>query len=166
MKERTKSNSYDYDFPSLNQMSDRPMVTPNPQVTERKQADFSIRHPKILVVDDDSEVNRLIATILKGKVDMECFTVEDEFQAMQKILKDDIDLALIDINLPNMNGFDLGIIFRTFWKFEIPIIYMSVDKNHQHVLSALNHPKVIFMAKPFDRSKLVAKIKKMLMLSE
>ena len=88
---------------------------------EKKQAP---RH-KILIVDD-SELNRAILADMLGD-EYDIIEAEDGWQAVEMLQKGiGISLVLLDIVMPNMNGFEvLDIMNKNHWIEDIPLIMIS-----------------------------------------
>ena len=59
--------------------------------------------PRIMIVDDDQDFRRLLQQILEDE-GLDVIWVEDGFQAIQKASVNQIDLILMDIFMPGMNG--------------------------------------------------------------
>ncbi len=61
---------------------------------------------KTMIVDDDSNIRELVIVLLQNK-GFEVCEAADGREALQNITIDNPDLAIIDIMMPNMDGFDL-----------------------------------------------------------
>ncbi len=59
---------------------------------------------KVLIVDDDSELRKVLKAQIRG-LGLECIEAEDGNVAIEKILSETPDLILLDVLMPNMNGF-------------------------------------------------------------
>ncbi len=70
-----------------------------------------INQKKILIVDDDSEVNDLVATMMKG-MGHEPIQVDSAEAALEYLRNQSADLVLVDILLPNMDGWQLARVIR------------------------------------------------------
>ena len=114
---------------------------------------------KVLVVDDE----KLIVKGLKFSLeqdDMEVDTAFDGEEALEKIRANTYDIVLLDIMLPFFNGYH--------WCNEIrkcsnaPIIFLSSASDNMNIVMAMNMGGDDFIAKPFDRTVLVAKVQALL----
>ena len=106
---------------------------------------------KILIVDD-SEMNRAILT------DM----LEDEYQIIEaengieainilKNHKDEISLMLLDIVMPDMDGFDvLKIMNQNNWISDVPVIIISAENSSKQIEWAYDLGVTDFIVRPFD----------------
>ena len=113
---------------------------------EKKQAP---RH-KILIVDD-SELNRAILADMLGD-EYDIIEAEDGWQAVETLQKGiGISLVLLDIVMPNMNGFEvLDIMNKNHWIEDIPVIMISTENGSSHVERAYELGVTDFIGRPFD----------------
>jgi len=115
---------------------------------------------RILVVDDDESIRKVLATILEEEgytVD----TAKNGKEAITKSRKNFYNLALIDIRLPDMEGTRLlATVKDTTPRMRKIIItgYPSV----QNAIEALNRGADAYVLKPFDMEKVIETIKKQL----
>lgn len=89
---------------------------------------FSMKHNKILVVDDIF-INRALLVELAEEINIACIQARDGRQAIDCIeSNDDIDLVLMDIEMPVMNGFETTKYIRdklSFPKNNIPVVAIT-----------------------------------------
>ncbi|RJS77763.1 response regulator [Candidatus Bathyarchaeota archaeon] len=122
------------------------------------------KHARILIVDDDESIGKVLATILED----EGYTVdiaENGEKAIKKSEEEFYNLALIDIRLPDMEGIELLTKVRdTTPKMRKIIItgYPSI----QNAIEAVNRGADAYLVKPFDMDKVLATIKEQLKLQE
>jgi len=122
------------------------------------------KHARILIVDDDESIGKVLATILED----EGYTVdiaENGEKAIKKSEEEFYNLALIDIRLPDMEGIELLTKVRdTTPKMRKIIItgYPSI----QNAIEAVNRGADAYIVKPFDMDKVLATIKEQLKLQE
>lgn len=83
---------------------------------------------KILIVDDDAHIRELINLLLR-KEGFDLYEASDGMQALKVMEKVKIDLAVIDIMMPNMDGWQLCKELREF--SDIPILMLTA-KGKQH----------------------------------
>jgi len=119
---------------------------------------------RILVVDDDESIRKVLAAILKDEghyVD----TAENGKAAIEKTETDFYNLALIDIRLPDMEGTAL----LTKMKDTTPKmrkIIMTGYPSLENALEALNKGAHSYLVKPLDIDKVIAMVKKQLKIQE
>lgn len=113
---------------------------------------------RILVVDDEEAVTSYIQLELEDR-GYTVITENSGYEALQHVMRDEVDVVLTDIAMPDMDGFEL-FTRSTELNDELPIIMMTgfgYDPNHAVVKSrkeGLEH----VMFKPFETDDLVARI--------
>ena len=84
---------------------------------------------KILIVDDDPVIVRLIEALLTDN-SYDVITADDGLDALVKIKTENPDLVLLDVNLPEINGYDICYQLRFNDEFKrIPIILLTKRRN-------------------------------------
>lgn len=115
---------------------------------------------KILVVDDDPTTVKIIAHFLEK----ENFTVSTSLsgsEGLKKAFQEKPDLILLDIMMPDLNGFQfLSIFQKDEQAARIPVIILSSLAEEAEVLRGLETGAIDYMTKPFSPAVLLAKIKK------
>lgn len=107
---------------------------------------------KLLIVEDDRSINELMIRCLSINGHT-CFTAFTGKEALYVIKKNPPDLILLDINLPDTNGFKL------IKKIEkIPIICVTARDEINDRIRGLNHGAEDYIIKPFDFQELVARV--------
>ncbi len=119
--------------------------------------------PKVLIIDDDKDIAELVSLILKKeKIDSEIIT--DSLEVLTKIEegKNNYDLILLDIMMPNISGIELCIKIRD--KVTCPIVFLSAKKELVDKMVGYEIGGDDYITKPFDNTELVLKIKSHLRL--
>lgn len=114
---------------------------------------------RILVVDDDEQICDLLVRYLA----LEGFEVESALdgKAMRKKLtSSEFDLALIDLNLPDVSGFDL--VKELYDSSEIGIIMLTGSDQKVDKIIGLEQGADDYVQKPFDERELLARIRSVL----
>ena len=111
---------------------------------------------KILVVDDDRNICELLKLYLENE-GYSVFVANDGQQAVEMFQAKSPELVLLDIMLPNMDGFDICKEVRQ--KKDIPIIMVSAKKEDISKIRGLGFGADDYMTKPFSPSELVARVK-------
>ncbi|MEH7073120.1 response regulator transcription factor [Neobacillus drentensis] len=114
---------------------------------------------KILIVDDDSNIRELVQLFLK-KEGFETFQAADGVQALQLMGKVKVDLAIIDIMMPNMDGWELCHVLREF--SDIPILMLTAKGETSQKLKGFELGADDYLVKPFDPMELTARVKALL----
>jgi len=115
--------------------------------------------PKILIVDDRPENLFVIEQTIKDmKVDI--VKAENGNEALKATLNHDFALAILDVQMPNMDGYELAEFLRSEEKTKLmPIIFLSaVYSDDLHVFKGYQSGAVDFITKPFDPNVLISKI--------
>lgn len=110
----------------------------------------------ILVVEDDSQIRNFIAYTLKQE-GFECKTASTAQSAMSNLVTEKIDLMLLDLGLPDMDGMEVIDKVRD-WS-EIPIIVVSARDQDREKAAALDAGADDFLTKPFSATELMARIR-------
>ena len=111
---------------------------------------------KILIIEDESNISNLIATILTAN-DYDAMTAHTGSEAITAITSHCPDVILLDLGLPDMDGFDI-LKFVREWS-ACPIIVVSA-RNHEHdKVGALDAGADDYIVKPFGTSELLARIR-------
>lgn len=109
---------------------------------------------KILIVEDDAHIAKMIeATLLMGNYESEiCHRGEE---AVHAILDGDYDLVLLDIMLPEIDGFE---IVKRVQKKGTPIIFLTALQDVADKVKGLRLGAEDYIVKPFEAIELLARI--------
>ena len=110
----------------------------------------------ILIVDDDKDIVNLLKDILEdeGYKTDHCYNGKD---ALYKINNNKYDLIILDVMLPDMDGFELCRKVRD--KITIPIIFLTAKSKNLDKIIGLEIGGDDYITKPFDDSEIVARVK-------
>ncbi len=111
---------------------------------------------KILIVEDDRSIAELERDYLALN-GYECTLVEDGKKGLDMALREDFDLIVLDVMLPNMTGFEFCAKFRE--QKDIPIIIVSAKKEDIDKVRGLGIGADDYVIKPFSPNELVARVK-------
>lgn len=108
---------------------------------------------KILIVEDDYSIHDILKEILKmnGYITYDAYNGSD---ALNIIRQEDINLILLDLMLPDINGEDLIKKVK-----DIPIIIISAKVSSNDKINCLLDGANDYVTKPFDKDELLARIK-------
>lgn len=112
---------------------------------------------KILVVEDDTDINHLICTILK-KQGYEAVAAFSGTEAVLRMEMGSFDLLILDLMLPGMNGEALLHQVRQEKKKEIPVIVLSARASLEDKVQLLTTGADDYMTKPFEPEELLARV--------
>jgi len=121
----------------------------------RHKQESEMNQKKILVVDDDWAVRELIKEFLAlyGHI---AITAENGSQAYEQIRFNQIDIVLLDLDMPKMDGIETVRAIRERHA-EIPIIIISGRPDSKGVQEALDNGANDFLQKPFSPEALMEK---------
>lgn len=118
-----------------------------------------MRNNKILYVDDDQRLCRLIKRYLEhGGYEVVCAFSGDDLEAQLK--SEQFSLLLLDIMLPGKDGFTLAQEIRTV--SDIPIIFLTAKANINDKVSGLEIGADDYITKPFEEKELLARVQSVL----
>ncbi len=118
---------------------------------------------KILVVDDEPNIVALASLYLKGE-GYEVVSAADGLKALQKVADEQPDLVVLDIMLPQMDGWE---VCRQLRKDSmIPIIMLTARTDDVDKIVGLELGADDYMVKPFNPRELVARVKAILRRAE
>jgi two-component system chemotaxis response regulator CheY len=118
---------------------------------------------KFLVVDDFSTMRRIVRGLLK---EMGCNNVEEaeDGQAALHTLKGaKFDFVVSDINMPNMNGFELLKAIKADAALKhIPVLMVTAEARKEDIVLAAQSGAAGYIVKPFTKATLEEKVQKIL----
>ena len=118
--------------------------------------------PKILVVDDSPTIRKFISIALKIK-GYEIISASDGMEALELLPNDKIDLVITDLNMPNIDGFNLIERIRSNENFlNTPIIVMSNLSDSEDIERAMQLGANSYIIKPFDQNNIIKEVAKYL----
>ena len=102
-----------------------------------------------------------VSSILEGEGDYEVHEVENGFDALRALPREDFGLIVTDINMPDVSGIELANYVRKSDKYsKTPVIVISTDASPVDQQRALAAGASAFLAKPFSPEDLLAVIEK------
>jgi len=111
---------------------------------------------RILVVDDDQHLNRLICLFLE-KNGFEVHAAADGLQAMDALDRhDDLGMAIVDLMMPHVDGIELVKQIKAHPRHkELPVIMISASTDEQKVDQSMRSGAGLFLPKPVDFDRLL-----------
>ena len=111
---------------------------------------------KILIVEDDLEISKLLADFLQGN-GYEVLCQYDGLHVLDCIQEHQIDLILLDIMLPYRSGDTILADIRKF--STVPVIVISAKETTQNKIDLLRLGADDYITKPFDMEEVLAELK-------
>ncbi len=112
---------------------------------------------RILIVEDHETVAENIRKFLA----MQQYSVDvarDGREGLEKAMTQEIDLLILDINLPGLDGFSLCRMLRESGK-RVPILMLTARAKQQEMIEGLNLGADDYLTKPFDLEVLLARVR-------
>jgi two-component system chemotaxis response regulator CheY len=118
---------------------------------------------KFLVVDDFATMRRIVRSLLKesgyGNVD----EAEDGAMALQMLKAGKYDFVISDINMPNMNGFEMLRQIRAQPNLkELPVLMVTAEAKKEDIINAAQIGASGYIVKPFTKAVLEEKLTKII----
>lgn len=115
---------------------------------------------RLLIVDDDDTLRRLLQDYFTG-LGYRVSGCRDADEALQSIQRQGLPhLALLDVNLPRMDGFELSSLIKA--KGDVPIVFISIEGEIDTVVDGLIRFADDYIKKPFDLRELGARVQRVL----
>ena len=113
---------------------------------------------QILIIEDEKSIADMVKMCL-AKNGYICETANNGMTATEKIEKTHYDLILLDIMLPDIDGYDLIDYIK---QFEIPVIFVTAKTSVQDRVRGLKLGAEDYISKPFDLDELLARVETVL----
>jgi two-component system chemotaxis response regulator CheY len=118
---------------------------------------------KILVVDDSKVMREMIVACLRGVDGLEFSQAASGLEAIERLSLGSFDLMLLDLNMPDIGGFEVVEFVRSQDKLkELPIIVVTTRGEESTRSRALELGASRFMTKPFQPEAIVAELRSLL----
>lgn len=118
---------------------------------------------QLLLIEDDPQMNKMIADMLEGSVCELQITMLAE-EGLQRVRQSPIDLILLDIHLPEMNGLEFLVQLRKSHP-QLPVVVISGDHSEHLIHQAHKLGVEAYLTKPFRLYQLIAQIENALKIS-
>jgi DNA-binding response OmpR family regulator len=117
---------------------------------------------RIYVVDDEPDMVELLATVLKGEGhEIETFT--DGRAALARVLEEPPDLLLLDLMMPDLDGFELLKLLRLDARgSDVMVLVVSARTGHSAQLETLQLGANAYLYKPFSPRELAMQVQHLL----
>lgn len=116
---------------------------------------------RFLVVDDFSTMRRIVRGLLKEMGCLHIEEAEDGVNALQVLRNSRIDFVVSDINMPNMDGFELlNQIKQDPTLCHIPVLMVTAEARKEDIVRAAQTGAAGYIVKPFTKATLEEKVTK------
>jgi two-component system, chemotaxis family, chemotaxis protein CheY len=115
---------------------------------------------RALAVDDSKTMRDMVSFTLKG-AGFEVIEAEDGKQALERVAGQQVDVVITDLNMPNMNGFELIRALRADATFKFtPILMLTTEGNDDKKQEGKAAGATGWIVKPFSPEKLIGVVRK------
>lgn len=115
---------------------------------------------KLLVVDDDAHIRELVKVFLQNE-GLEVIEAIDGVDALSKLDTEKIDMVVMDIMMPNMDGWALCEEIRSF-NTDLPILMLTAKGETSQKIKGFHLGTDDYLVKPFEPAELIVRVKSIL----
>ncbi|PIC64873.1 DNA-binding response regulator [Sporosarcina sp. P13] len=109
----------------------------------------------ILLIDDERRMLDLLELFLAPQ-DFRCIKAEDGTEGLARLLKEQVDLVLLDIMMPNKDGWEVCREIREL--SNVPVIMLTARTDKRDLVKGLESGADDYITKPFDERELIARV--------
>lgn len=144
---------------NVNNSQTRSAFKPGKEAAISAKSNSSLEPALILVVDDQARNLQIVKKVLT--VDgFHVTTAESGAEALKSISLRRPDLILLDVVMPEMDGFEVcEQIKSNSATQDIPIVFLSADTGHQSIMTAFAKGGIDYVPKPFNKAELLARVR-------
>ncbi|MFP5324422.1 MAG: chemotaxis response regulator CheY [Gammaproteobacteria bacterium] len=114
---------------------------------------------KFLIVDDFSTMRRIVRNLLKEAGFPNADEAEDGVAALHKLRASPFQFVVTDINMPNMNGFELLEAIKADDKLKtLPVLMVTAEARKEDIIRAAQGGAAGYIVKPFTKATLEEKL--------
>jgi DNA-binding response OmpR family regulator len=119
---------------------------------------ITMEKPVVVAVDDSREMLDILKSVIAG-AGYRFFGASNATQCMRLVRDVEPDLILLDVQMPEVDGFDLCRQIRAVEAFkDIPVAFVTARRTAQDVKSGIAAGGNDFITKPFDAKNLMARV--------
>src|SRR5690606_38925086 len=113
--------------------------------------------PRVLAVDDQRDALRLLQIRLQN-AGMECFTCSDGTSALQFLEKELVDLVILDVMMPNLDGYEVCRRIKAQERTrDIVVLFLTARYEMQDKVRGLDVGGHDYLTKPVEQAELIAR---------
>lgn len=118
---------------------------------------------KVLVVDDSATMRRMIIASLSAVPGLEFEQAVSGLEAIERMTLSRMDLVLLDLNMPDMHGFEVLKFVRSQPSLTgLPVIVLTTRGDDDSRAAALMHGASLYLTKPFEPKALIPEVARLL----
>lgn len=111
-------------------------------------------------MDDDPHIRELVEVFLRAEGMDEIYGASDGLEALQLLGSNNVDLAIIDVMMPNMDGWELCRRMRQ--NYDFPILMLTAKGETSQIVKGFELGSDDYLVKPFEPVVLIARVKALL----
>ncbi len=117
----------------------------------------------ILVVDDSATMRRMLVATLRGMGGVRFEEAATGLEAIERLAVGVVDLVVLDLNMPDMHGFEVLRFVRAHPSFrELPVVILTTRDDGESRRDALREGATLYLTKPFSPEALVPEVSRLL----
>jgi two-component system chemotaxis response regulator CheY len=117
----------------------------------------------ILVVDDSVTMRRMIIAALRHVGNVSFDQASSGLEAIERLAVSSVDVVLLDLNMPDMHGFEVLRFIRSHARFrDIPVVVLTTRGDEASRTTALGEGATLYMTKPFAPESLAPEVERLL----
>jgi DNA-binding response OmpR family regulator len=117
--------------------------------------------PKILFIEDEEDVRNAVKFILEGE-GYDFYGAANGPEGIAKITKFDIDLLLLDVMMPGIDGFEVCRAIKSEPSIDLPVIFVSAKAEATDISRGFALGADDYIIKPFEPNDLLNRVKRVL----
>ena len=115
----------------------------------------------ILIVDDSTTMRRMIIAALRGLGDVAFEQAVSGLDAMERLVLAPVDLMVLDLNMPDVHGYEVLRFVRTHEAFgRLPVIVLTTRSDDASRSAAMDEGATAYLTKPFAPETLLPEVRR------
>ncbi len=115
---------------------------------------------QILVVDDDEYIRELVCTLLRNE-GYSIVEAADGREALKRLGEEEVDLCVLDIMMPKMDGFEFCKTARKYYK-DLPVLMLTAKSDLSQKVKGFDLGCDDYLTKPFEGAELIVRVRALL----
>ena len=116
---------------------------------------------KILIVDDEPDMLKLLEMIIREKTSCGTVTTNNPFEAIELLKREGFDLVITDLKMPGMDGIELLEAIKSIEE-DMPVIIVTAYGTVESAIESMGKGSFDFITKPFKKEQILFTIDKAL----
>ena len=114
---------------------------------------------KLLIVDDEPDMLKLLSMIIREKTHYEAVTTNNPLEALELAKKGGFDLVITDLKMPGLDGIELLEAIRRLDE-DMPVIFITAYGSVESAIETMQKGGFDFITKPFKKEQILFTIEK------